>query len=81
MIAGGEKAENEALEKRRDSDGNGVQIELKLTARVQNWGWNNKQKSWKKQGNPEDKSKIKLRGTWKDNGDFVKMTWETGYGK
>ena len=58
--------------------GNRETVEIKFTAKVQNWTWG-KNGPWKKQGNPQPMSKINIRGTWKDDGDFVDMTWDTGY--
>ena len=50
-----------------------------FTATVQHWSWRNGK--WNKMGRQETMAKIPIKGKWEENGDFVNMTWDTGYGK
>ena len=55
----------------------GQTVTLKITAKVQEWSWSHG--SWKKVGGEELKADIRLKGTWEADGDFVNMTWDTGF--
>ena len=67
--------ETQALKDRADEKS----ISLTFTAKIQNWWWSDGDGIWKKQGPQETNTNIPITGTWQPDGDFVKMTWNTGW--
>ena len=73
--------EAKAVRARNKINENKEKIGLTFTAKVQDWRWDNDKRTWTKRGNQENKAGISIMGIWEDDGDFVSMTWDTGYGK